>query len=200
MLLGEAPGRPADFVKILDFGISKFHGPEGARTAAGTLLGTPTYMAPEQALAGEAVDGRADIYAVGVILYRALTGKRPFSGKDEVQYLNAVLTEDPTPVGEHRPIPESLGRIVHRAMARDRKDRFATATEMATALRSWLADAPIEPTPATAPPAPPRRVRRVLGWLFALALFAGGVSLALLWRRVVPVLVRLPGRSSGARR
>lgn len=123
-------------VRILDFGIAKL-GMDGRRsiTQAGTVFGTPRYMAPEQA-AGDAVDPRADLYAIGVILYFLLTGRVPFDGDNTVQILSRVLTQDPPPIdlpGEPR-LPQ-IQAFWDRALAKEPSDRFESAEAMQIALR-----------------------------------------------------------------
>lgn len=104
-------------------------------TGTGMSVGTPTYMAPEQLAADPAIDGRADIYALGVIGYEMLAGERPFAGLSGPQLLVARLTETPEPLHWVRPqVSEELGQVIARAMARDPEDRFQRASEMHDAL------------------------------------------------------------------
>jgi serine/threonine protein kinase len=136
-----------DFVKVVDFGISKSlrassEEEEAVRlTQTGMVLGTPLYMSPEQARGDEDLDARVDIYALGVIMYEAATGRVPFSGNNYLSVISQVLNEDPKPVREVRPdISEEFEAIVFRAMAKDREDRYATATDMVHDLSSLLED------------------------------------------------------------
>ncbi len=117
--------------KVIDFGISKVDdAPGAALTQTGMIMGTPSYMAPEQAR-GERVDHRADIYAVGAILYCALTGSRPFDRNDPTATLTAVLTEDPPRPRSLEPsIPEPLEMIIQRAMAKEPVHRYQTMEEL----------------------------------------------------------------------
>ena len=131
-----------DFVKILDFGVSKFRtlGTESV-THTGVMLGTPHYMSPEQAKGEKAIDHRADLYSVGVILYKALTGKNPFSGDNFNELMFKVVLEDAPPISTHVPDVDSrVVDIVSKAMARRPDDRFSAADEFAGALRGWLND------------------------------------------------------------
>ena len=136
--------------KVIDFGISKTGDTPGtALTKTGMIMGTPSYMAPEQAR-GERVDHRADIYAVGAILYCALTGRRPFDRGDPTATLTAVLMEDPPRPRSIEPsIPEPLEMLIQRAMAKMPADRYQTMTELDADL------APYDPVEADAlgPPA-----------------------------------------------
>ncbi len=118
-------------VKVIDFGISKVGDAGGtALTRTGMIMGTPSYMAPEQAR-GEKVDQRADIYAVGGILYRALTGRKPFDADDASVTLTRVLTEEPDrPRSIDPTIPQALELVIQRAMAKEPKDRPTTMADL----------------------------------------------------------------------
>jgi serine/threonine-protein kinase len=121
----------APTVKVIDFGISKVGDAAGtALTRTGMIMGTPSYMAPEQAR-GDKVDHRCDIYAVGGILYRALTGQKPFENDDPSRTLTAVLTEDPPRPRSLEPsIPQGLEIVIQRAMAKDPADRYASMADL----------------------------------------------------------------------
>ena len=125
---------PKDVWKILDFGVSKLDSGAGTLTR-GQLVGTPAYMAPEQARA-EPVDRRADIFALGVIAYRALTGSPPFSGDTNVEILFRVAHAMPVRPSHIAKVPEAVELVLATALAKDPADRFASATELATALDS----------------------------------------------------------------
>jgi len=139
-------------VKVLDFGVAKMK--DGANlTRLGTVVGTPAYMAPEQARGAPDVDGRADIYAAGAVLYRMLTGRPPFEGADPARTLVSVVTEVPVRPRQVEPaIPEALELIVLRAMAKQPAQRYASAAELEQQLAAYAA-ASTRPLPA-APPAP----------------------------------------------
>jgi serine/threonine-protein kinase len=122
-------------VKVIDFGISKV-GQAGKTnlTKTGMIMGTPSYMSPEQAR-GDKVDHRADVYAVGAMIYHALTGKKPFDSDDPASTLSLVLTEEPErPRKLNADIPEGLELVVQRAMAKDASDRYATMADLDAAL------------------------------------------------------------------
>jgi serine/threonine-protein kinase len=117
-------------LKILDFGISKLAGTgENALTQTGAVLGTPAYMAPEQAR-GEKVDQRVDIFALGAILYRFLTGQRPFEGSDAASTIVSVLTSEPIRPRALNPLlPDGLELVIQKAMAKSPRERFSTMSE-----------------------------------------------------------------------
>jgi len=133
ILLGDLP---AAHVKMVDFGISKLE--EGsALTKTGVVMGTPAYMAPEQAR-GERVDARADIYAAGAILYRAVTGRKPYEGLDPMATLSAVLSEEPPRPRTLAPgLPEALELLIQRAMAKEPAERLARIEELESGLAAF---------------------------------------------------------------
>ncbi len=120
-------------VKIADFGIAKIESSE--LTQVGTVLGTPSYMSPEQFM-GQAADRRSDIYSAGVILYQFLTGERPFTGSNMTMIMHKVMNQAPIPPVEFNPdIPEALQEVVKKAMSKQPEDRFQTAAEFMKALK-----------------------------------------------------------------
>ena len=121
-------------VKIMDFGIAQI--PTGSRTQLGTVLGSPKYMAPEQ-VAGQATNGKTDIFALGVVLYEMLTGTTPFNGDNLSAIMYKILNEDPAPPSTINPrVPPVFDRIVSRALAKRPEDRYRTAREFARDLRN----------------------------------------------------------------
>jgi serine/threonine-protein kinase len=137
IFLAERIGCPP-FVKVLDFGISKIIGrlrgdvsDDTRLTQPGVVMGTPSYMSPEQVGGDRGLDARVDIYACGVILYEALTGRRPFTGRDLQTLLLQILTIRPPLASELRPgLPAGIDAVLERALARRRDDRYRTAREM----------------------------------------------------------------------
>ncbi len=130
--------RDADGVvpKVLDFGIARTtEGAASPLTHSMQTLGTPHYMSPEQVRSAKSVDLRSDVYAMGVILYQALTGKLPFDGPSATAVIAAIVTDDPPGVETLRPdLPRGVATVVHRAMARDPRERFGSARELREAL------------------------------------------------------------------
>ncbi len=117
--------------KVLDFGISKVLEEGADLTGTATMMGTPHYMPVEQFDSSRDVDSRADIYALGVICYELLAGRRPFAGSSPVQILNKITTQDPPPLPEG--VPASVAAVVLKAMARDASHRFSTVEELVDA-------------------------------------------------------------------
>jgi len=129
-------------LKLIDFGIAKARQSDPSKrglTVAGAMMGTPEYMAPEQARSADRVDARADIYAAGVMLFEMLSGKRPVSGDDARVVAFRVERGDVEPLVRAAPeVPRELAGLVHRAMAPQPELRFSTATEMRLALERLM--------------------------------------------------------------
>jgi serine/threonine protein kinase len=131
--------------KILDFGIALADASQDAPTTANAPAGTAPYMAPEQAR-GERMDGRADLYSLGTILYEALSGRRAHPGEQYHQILHHVLHQDVEPLRRRSPdVPAALAAIVTKALATRPTARFATAAELETALSSFRQETPSAP-------------------------------------------------------
>ncbi|MDF3064530.1 MAG: serine/threonine protein kinase [Polyangiaceae bacterium] len=153
VMLVEKGGDP-DFVKVLDFGIAKVpigEVPGGTDTPAhtpitkaGMVFGTPEYMAPEQAL-GQTVDGRADLYALGVILYEMLSGSRPFSSQSQVGILGQQLSKPPPKISDRAPgilVPPAVEAVAMRLLQRESGDRYQSAAEVVDVINRLLAPIP----------------------------------------------------------
>ncbi len=126
--------------KILDFGLARVvagnsdeadgAGPTMSLTQAGTVMGTPAYMSPEQAT-GNRGDHRSDIFSLGVMMYEALTGVRPFTGDNYVSVISSTLKDDPEPVSEaNSEVPSQLNRIVRRCMAKEPRSRYQSVLDV----------------------------------------------------------------------
>src|SRR5262249_54868577 len=129
-----------DIPKLLDFGIAKVAGHDGQNnlTRTGTIFGTPYYMAPEQAL-GQQVDARADIYAMGVILYEVFSGSLSFQRDSFMGILTQHITSEPEPVVQRaarmgRQLPPGMAEVISKAMAKDPEKRYRTMDELVGAL------------------------------------------------------------------
>jgi tRNA A-37 threonylcarbamoyl transferase component Bud32 len=166
-------------IKVLDFGLARFASestaaatgaaspvsagdPGATLTAWGSLMGTPDYMAPEQAVNPHTADSRADIYSLGCTLYFLLTGQAPFPTGDVIEKVMAHAERAPKPLAELRPdVPLGLVRIVERMMAKDPARRYQTPAEVVRALEEFAAEA-AKPAPLEAAALPKRRRRLVL--------------------------------------
>ncbi len=138
-ILREKAGR-TDFVKIIDFGISKFNvlGGDMGMTRTGAVMGTPYYMSPEQAKGSLDIDHRSDLYAIGVIMYEALTGAVPYNGNTFNELMFKIVLSDPPPLEQAVPgLDGGYAAIVKRAMARESAHRFDNAEELIKALDAW---------------------------------------------------------------
>ena len=133
----------SSLVKVLDFGISKATLPAGSQpdmslTKTASVMGSPLYMAPEQMRSTRSVDARADIWALGVILYELLSGKVPFEATTMPELCAMVLTETPAPLRDKRPdTPPGLWLIIERCLQKDPAQRFGNVSELANALASF---------------------------------------------------------------
>ena len=132
-------------MKILDFGLAKLKTPvstnvsDGSQqftTKAGIVMGTVGYMAPEQ-IRGQKTDGRADVFALGLILYEMLSGRAPFSGESAVELMNAILMKEPVALTEaNGNIPPVLASIVQRCLEKNAEQRFQSASDLAFAIET----------------------------------------------------------------
>ncbi|WP_044182990.1 serine/threonine-protein kinase [Hyalangium minutum] len=192
-------GGQKDFVKVLDFGVAKILTSEGTgNTLDGTIIGTPTYMAPEQA-AGLPVDQRADIYAVGNLLYEMLAGRPPFQAPAFGQLVVQIITQAPPPLPERLAsgelMPRALAELVLRCLAKEPEARPQSLEEVTTALLTLTAKASLAPLDDEEEDIPTQRTRMPeLWWLRPrLPLLVGSMAVAMLagaltWRALDRVL------------
>jgi len=130
-----------EYAVVMDFGLAKERRAEGELqklTATGIILGTPEFMSPEQ-LRGKPLDPRTDIYSLALMTYEMLTGKLPFQGRTQQEMMIARLRSDPIPIRRMRPdfnFPESVEKVLNKAMARSADDRYATAVEFGDAFHA----------------------------------------------------------------
>ena len=179
--------------KLLDFGLAKARHPGAAdatlttppldQTAAGTILGTVQYMAPEQ-LEGRDADARSDIFAFGAVVYEMLAGKKAFAGSSQASVMSAIMQTEPPPVATLvAETPASLDRTIRKCLAKDPDDRWQSARDLRDELR-WLAE-----QPPTVPPIVPVRSP----WFTRLAVpaLAAALGIAVMW-----VVMRPANRAS----
>jgi serine/threonine protein kinase len=189
--------------KVLDFGLAKLRQPDSDAgsevatrsfhlTAQGVVVGTVPYMSPEQ-LEGRPLDGRTDIFALGIVLYEMVAGVRPFKGDSRGSIMAAILSSDPEPLSTVRPLtPPLLDRVVKRCLAKDPEERWQTARDLAAELKFIHESA----SQAALPPAK----RRAVTWLLAGALLlisGSGLGLVLAPRfleRPLPTIQQLTFR------
>lgn len=170
---------------LVDFGIAKRLNAVPATTQAGFVVGTPAYMSPEQALGHGNVDHRADLYAVGAVLFQMLAGSPPYEGEDSQEVVGKhVHAPVPTPASRRGGIPDAVSRAVVRALAKDRSTRFPDAMAMRQAL------AGVEEPPAQGRRAvPPAHV--AMGIVITALLVAAALGLASTVRSTLVVVNRL---------
>jgi eukaryotic-like serine/threonine-protein kinase len=183
---------PSGLARILDFGLAKKSGSLGEATEdedtrselltePGIVAGTVGYMSPEQ-VRGEPVDGRSDVFSLGVVLWEMLTGQRPFRGDSHVETLNAILKEEPQPELALDSLPTELAHIVRRCLEKRKDARYHSAADLAHDLKAAVA----LPTAAirAVPPPPPRK--GVRGAWVAIAVVLFGVLLVGTFRLMRP--------------
>ena len=193
-----------DHVKVLDFGISRFMEAESDSSGRGMVMGTPEFMAPEQVTTPDHVDRRADIYALGVILYEMLSARRPYKSDPDPQVvLKQVVSEAPPPLGKSEAPPGLSEMILERLLAKDPDQRFQTMKELQAALEAFyninrpsgsltplsvpVVEPPLQPPAPPAQPQPnlivqskvvdlPTKTtrRRAAGWLWLAAAVLAG--------------------------
>jgi len=126
----------SDTVKITDFGIARIT--DSSKTKTGMVLGTPSYMSPEQ-LAGKKVDGRSDLFSLGVMFYQMLCGSLPFKAESMASLMFKITNEEAPDIRTIRgEIPESIADIINRALAKNADERYQTGTEFANALKTFI--------------------------------------------------------------
>lgn len=196
--------RPSGAVKLVDFGIAKLREPAtidetaatltsqaAPPTVAGTILGTASYMSPEQA-EGTPVDTRSDVFSFGCVLYEMLTGQRAFQGESPISTLSAVLRAEPKPIRElARDVPPELERLITRCLRKDPDRRFQHMSDLTVALQE-LRDESHSATLSRPPIAAPRRSRARL-WV-TVGVLAIPLAVAGSWalrRHLVPAEKRL---------
>ena len=182
-------------IKVLDFGLAKPTGgfagtageselPTAAKTEQGVIVGTWSYMSPEQAQ-GKTVDGRSDIFSLGIVFYEMLTGRRPFEGDTPTETLSSIIKDVPPTVSETRSgIPRELSRMVRRCLSKDPSRRLQSALDVRNEMEELRREVDSGELHAKARPAQTHRSR----WSKALSLVGAAI--------VLLVIVRLSGLMS----
>ena len=189
VLIDHADGR--EHCYLADFGLTQSVANRPATD--GELMGTVDYVAPEQ-IRGDQVDGRADVYALGCLLYEALTGELPYRRSSDVATIFAHLEEEPAPASRHAPeLPGEIDAVLARAMARDREERYDTCSEL-------IADARTALGVGAASPFASRRTIAAVALVAVLALVAAVAAVVLAWGSSAPAppagsLVRIDAAS-----
>lgn len=127
--------RDNDVIKVTDFGVACLT--DSSKTKTGTVLGSPSYMSPEQ-LAGKKVDGRSDLFSLGAMLYQLITGALPFEGDSLASLMYKITNENHKPPSKHRDIPSCVTRIINKSLQKDASKRFQSGNEFAGAIKRCL--------------------------------------------------------------
>ena len=162
-------------IKITDFGIAHIEDPSGmVQTQAGEILGTPAYMSPEQVL-GKTVDGRSDIFSLGVILWELSTGRRPFKGENMAAVFHAVTEENPeAPDKINAAVPSALSDIILKCLEKDPGKRYESGSELADAFKKYFQRRERDRTPDQKVSLRPIPFRSLIIGLIVLAIIASG--------------------------
>ncbi|MFA7061202.1 MAG: serine/threonine-protein kinase [Pedobacter sp.] len=177
-------------LKITDFGIAHIEDPSAPeQTQAGEILGTPAYMSPEQVLSRN-VDGRSDLFSLGIILYELATGSRPFGGQGINAIFNAITKEEPPAVlTKSSEVPKDLSDVIMKCLRKAPEERYANGRELAAALRTAVekSDSPVSMMPQQK-----QRSRRALLYTIIVFLCVAGITTYFLASKVSAPLVAVP--------
>jgi len=177
-ILVDADGRPC----VTDFGLARETRRGQSITAEGFTVGTPSYMPPEQATGARDLDARADIYALGAVLYHALTDHAPFTGHSDLETAMNVVNKDLAPPSEFNPaVPRELELVVLKAMAKDRRRRYPTASALAQDLTRWLDGHEVAARPPSLVGRAAEHVRRNVAIVATIAVAAAAVAGTVAW-------------------
>src|SRR5205823_10687414 len=133
--------RESDTLKVTDFGIARLT--DSSRTKTGMVLGTPSYMSPEQ-LAGKRIDGRSDLFSLAATLYQMLCGRLPFDGESMAQLMFKIANEPPADIASVATVPAGIAQFLSRALAKNPDERFQTGEHFGGELRAALGAAAVQ--------------------------------------------------------
>lgn len=166
--------KDSNTIKVTDFGIAHVNSAAVNHTRAGDVIGTPQYMSPEQAT-GKPIDGRSDLFAVGIVLYQLLCGERPFEAESVIALALKITGAEPVPIERRRPgLPPALRRVVERCLAKSADKRYQTGRELADALSRVLWELLEEQRQKSGPRIVPLRIK----WAALMALIVAVVMAA----------------------
>ncbi|MEK7465777.1 MAG: protein kinase [Planctomycetota bacterium] len=175
---------PAGVPYLTDFGLAREVESNTRLTMSGAVMGTPSYMSPEQATGGGAVDSRTDIYSLGAVLYEGLTGRPPFDGMDLLGLLAAIVNEDPVPPSKRNlNVPPDIETICLKALQKQKDRRYQTGAEMADDIERWLRGEAIAARRSGA-------VEKGANWLKRRPALVAGVGAGVLALLVITVIIR----------
>lgn len=165
---------------LMDFGIARLESAEDRLTKTGTIIGTPYYMSPEQ-VQGAPLDPRTDIYSLGIVLYEAIVGRIPFTGKTEAEIYQKIVLDDPERPKSVKPyIDDELEAVIMKAIQKEKGDRYGTAEEFAEDLKNYLAGNPVTASSGTFTRTIVSKIKRSKPIKFTIAalllLLVGGAS------------------------
>jgi len=181
---------------VMDFGLAKAIQAESSLSVSGAVMGTPAYMPPEQAQGQlDKIDGQSDVYSLGATMYAVLCKKQPFTGQTPMEILMKVCKDEPPPLKSHNPeIPDEVEKIVLKAMAKEKSDRYASAQALADDLKRYLTNQEIEAKGPSSLKLAAKSVKRNVWPLVvgALVIVAGGAIAFLATRPPVKVMIENP--------
>jgi eukaryotic-like serine/threonine-protein kinase len=191
-----------DTIKVTDFGIAHMDSTETGeqRTRVGDVLGTPQYMSPEQTR-GDKLDGRSDLFSVGIVLYQMLTGHRPFGGDSLVALAMKIANEEPAPLEKARPdLPPALRRIVERCLAKNPDRRFQSGRELSEALSRVLAEMDASQRERERPRIVPLRVKWAATMALVVMVVMGIAATVITQRQYAAMLEQVTGNGASLAR
>ncbi len=181
-------------IKVTDFGIAHIEGGTGTgemKTRQGDIIGTPQYMSPEQAK-GEKLDGRSDLFSVGIVLYQMITGARPFRGDSVVAVATKIVNEEAPPIDKTRKdVPGSLRRVIDRCLAKQAAQRYQSGQELLDALGRVRGEIDEAAREASRPRIVPLRVKWALAMAAIVAVVMGATATLITQRQQAAMMAQV---------